>query len=419
MEPTTATVSVLKDRLDEATASLNKLIKKATRLGVQGLSYRLLGMREEKRKRQDWTGLTRTYITHWADLEVSTAPLKLGDYVFLAKLEVTPHGVLIDQIPGQSLDPKWLDWAGDCEHCRVKRARKHLFVVRNNETGQQLAVGRSCLRAFLGMDSLSHIAAYFSFWQTIEGETDEDGHWGGFRSHHYAMGVESIVAMTAVAVRLFGWCSVGQATGRDLTPTSVYVSIGVGARPQLGPRGDDWAQRLWQRLRDEYTEDDEQAAQRIIAWVRTDMPKDSPYTNNLAVLFAEDEIFDPKRLPLVVSSYSAWHRAVQAQMKKTVQTALPESDWIGEQGERLREMSVIYDGSFVVGANAYSDVVLANFHTEQGHVLKWFTSRGIGARVERGESLLLTGTVKEHTIYKGVRQTVLSRCKAQAIEQGA
>lgn len=417
MGQTTTVVSVLKERLSDASASLDKLVAKAKRLGVEGLTYRVAGIREETCKVVDWSGRERTYIKSWADLEVSTAPLILGNYAFIAKLEVTPSGVLIDSIPGEQPDAKWLHWGGDCEHCHTKRARKHLFVVRHCESGAQIAVGRSCLRAFLGTDNLAQVAAYFGFWGAFDGGGEGQDSWDSFRSYRYARCLQSILAMTAVAVRLFGWSSVGNAMNRNVASTASYVSLGLEQCPPLGPRGDDSAQKLWKRLRDEYSEADEHVAQQVLDWVRTDMPIDSPYTNNLAVLFAEDQIFDPKRLPLVVSSYAAWHRATEKKLRRTVEDNLPKSDWMGQDGERLREVSAVYDGSFVIGANAYSDTVLASFHTEQGNVLKWFTSRGLGARVERGERLLLTGTVKEHRTYKGERQTILTRCKVQPIDQ--
>lgn len=413
----TATITVLAERLKEAQQALDKFIAKAKRLGVQGLAYRVARQWEQRRSRMDWTGRERTSVIHWADLEVSAAPLTVGNYTFLAKLEVTPAGVLVDQVPGTvELESKWMHWGGDCEHCRVSRARKHLFVVQEVSSGRQMAVGRSCLRVFLGTDSMSTIAAYFAFWGSVSGsEGDDEGGWGGMRVHRYVKNIESILAMTAVAVRLFGWCSKSQAESAVLTATADYVGLGLGDAPRLGPHGDDSEYRLWERLRREYCEQDEEQAQRIIAWVREGMPKVTPYEHNLAVLFADTCIYDGKRLALVVSAYAAWHRANEETFRKTAPT-LPQSEWLGKEKERLRDLPVNFDGAFVVGANAYGETVLVSFHTDEGHVLKWFTNKGLGRPAETGERLLLTGTVKKHDEYKGVRQTVLTRCEIQPLE---
>lgn len=414
----TTTITILAERLNEAQQTLDRFIRKAHRLDVQGLAYCVARLWQEEHQRKDWTGRTRTIITHWADLEVSAAPLAVGNYTFLAKLEITPNGVLVDQVPGtKNLDPKWLHWGGDCEHCRASRARKHLFVVQDIDTGRQMAVGRSCLRVFLGIDSMRSITAYFAFWGSVQGGCeDEDSGWGSMRVHRYVESIESILAMTAVAVRLFGWCSVSQAENSGVTATAYYVCLGLGDAPKLGPRGDDSAHRLWQRLRNEYTGQDEEQAQTIIGWVRDEMPKDTPYGNNLSVLFADKCIYESKRLGLVVSAYAAWHRAHEESLRKTVE-ARPESQWLGQKGERLRDLPVSFESAFVIGANDYGERVLVSFHTEQGHVLKWFSNKGIGLRVEAGERLLLTGTIKGHDEYKGVRQTLMTRCTVQAVEQ--
>jgi hypothetical protein len=45
------------------------------------------------------------------------------------------------------------------------------------------------------------------------------------------------------------------------------------------------------------------------------------------------------------------------------------------------------------------------------NVLTWFCSgKGIDPDIEVGDEVLLTGTVKDHKEYNGVKQTYLNRC---------
>lgn len=411
----TKIVSVLRARLPEAVAALDKLVRKAERLGVEGIAYKVVRDWEKKQTRTDWAGRKRDYVTQWTDLEVSSGPLRLGDYSFLAKLEVTPDGVLIDQLPGVELDHKWMAWGGDCEHCRVKRYRKHLFVVRNNETGQQMAVGRACLRAFLGIDSPSQIAGYFAFWSAISEGASEDDLFGGFRSYRFELGIESIMAATAVAVRLFGWCSSAQSSKLYAVATVDYVRLALErTRPKIGPHGDDSQGLLWDQLRAEFRDEDEEIGQQVIAWVRNEVKADDSYFHNLKVIFAQDRIVDPKRLGIVVSAYQAWNRAKGVELRKTQVAPSYESKWIGTPAERVRDLDVIYEGGFVVSENLHGSVLLVSFRTEAGDILKWFTSAGLRG-FNQGERLKLTATVKEHKEYKGQRQTILSRCVATKV----
>lgn len=83
------------------------------------------------------------------------------------------------------------------------------------------------------------------------------------------------------------------------------------------------------------------------------------------------------------------------------------SEYMGDIKERLRDLKVTltdvraFDGF-------YGTTFIYTFAYNED-VLVWMTSSC--KDIEVGEKLLLTGTVKEHKIYKGVKQTVLSRCK--------
>lgn len=85
-----------------------------------------------------------------------------------------------------------------------------------------------------------------------------------------------------------------------------------------------------------------------------------------------------------------------------------KSEWIGEVGERLYDISVTlvsvhgYNNQF-----GYSQVV--KFETEDKSEIIWFTASDI--QIKAGEKGMLTGTVKKHDIYKNSKTTIVTRCK--------
>ena len=96
--------------------------------------------------------------------------------------------------------------------------------------------------------------------------------------------------------------------------------------------------------------------------------------------------------------------AEAAQMK-----VMPESksEYIGEVKDRLRDLSVTLTGVRQMDGY-YGTTTIYTF--EMGdNVLVWMTSTS--QNIEVGEHVLLTGTVKEHSEFRGVKQTKLSRCK--------
>ena len=84
------------------------------------------------------------------------------------------------------------------------------------------------------------------------------------------------------------------------------------------------------------------------------------------------------------------------------------SDYVGQCGDRLRDISAVVTSHFSF-EGAYGQTNVFRFEDEKKNVYTWFTSTSQSLQI--GDPCLLTGTVKEHKEYKGEKQTILSRCK--------
>jgi len=82
------------------------------------------------------------------------------------------------------------------------------------------------------------------------------------------------------------------------------------------------------------------------------------------------------------------------------------SEYYGEVGERFRGISAIYVKSRSFDTR-YGWTVLHTFQIGE-NVLNWFTQKELD--LTEGQSILLSGTVKKHEEYRGVKITQLSRC---------
>jgi len=81
-------------------------------------------------------------------------------------------------------------------------------------------------------------------------------------------------------------------------------------------------------------------------------------------------------------------------------------EYVGEVGERQEftltvKKSVNFDGLY-----GYSTMYI--MEDEQGNTFVWTTTSK--KNLENGETYLIRGTIKDHRQYRGVNQTVLSRC---------
>lgn len=83
----------------------------------------------------------------------------------------------------------------------------------------------------------------------------------------------------------------------------------------------------------------------------------------------------------------------------------------GEIGEKITvEVKVTGNHTF---SGYYGDTHIHTFEDVEGNVYVWSTA---SKSLEVGANLVVTGTIKDHKEYKGVQQTVLTRCKVKEAE---
>lgn len=98
---------------------------------------------------------------------------------------------------------------------------------------------------------------------------------------------------------------------------------------------------------------------------------------------------------------------------KRIEQARPQStsEWIGEEKEKLNQYPVtLVSVHGFEGYYGFSQVV--KFVDVQGNILTWFTA--VDINFDLGDELLLSGTIKQHSEYKGEKSTVLTRCKLKS-----
>ena len=96
----------------------------------------------------------------------------------------------------------------------------------------------------------------------------------------------------------------------------------------------------------------------------------------------------------------------------TIESMLYEpskSEFQGEVGERLRDILVKVVRSFKI-SSYYGESTVHDFEDEDGNVYSWITA---SKSLPEGGVYWLTGTVKDHKIYKNVKKTILFRCKVE------
>ena len=106
--------------------------------------------------------------------------------------------------------------------------------------------------------------------------------------------------------------------------------------------------------------------------------------------------------------------------RKAEAEANKASTWQGSIGDKVNA-AVTLTKSFEYETD-YGITFLYFMKDDAGNVYKWSTGKGLGwyedenesdtyHQVEDGERFTIKGTVKDHTIYNGIKQTALTRCR--------
>ena len=83
------------------------------------------------------------------------------------------------------------------------------------------------------------------------------------------------------------------------------------------------------------------------------------------------------------------------------------SEWVGEIGEKLITWVILKDTHQFQGT--FGLTTIYTFKDEDDNSIIWMTTKNVP--IEIGDHCELKGTVKAHNIFRGDKQTLLSRCQ--------
>ena len=110
---------------------------------------------------------------------------------------------------------------------------------------------------------------------------------------------------------------------------------------------------------------------------------------------------------------------VQAVLNSKIPTEEDPSQYVGQVGERL-DLVVTFKKRSTYEIPSYAgwgtDTVGINvFRDDAGNCFIWKSTSAF-FNIAEGSQVRLRGTVKEHSDYKGTKQTILQRCKVDAVK---
>lgn len=312
--------------------------------------------------------------------------------------------MFIRTVPGQTLPETYRRIDQKCDHCGQARRRTETFVVRH-EAGTLKQVGRQCIADFLGHqdpEKYAQMAEWLTSCAAVL-EDAEEGGWGGGRT---SVWLEDYLSFVAMVVREKGWLSRSKA--RELAekeehrqPSADRALTAMNARPTKEqprpPRPEA---------------EDRELAKQAIEWLRTELaPKTdlNDYQHNLVTICTRDVVLD-KGFGVAASLIPTYKREMGFVAERKIRRENDlKSQHFGAVGERAIFTLTLLKKVDIEGEFGLSQ--LNRFVDANGNIATWFASGGSG--LEIGKTYTLKGTVKRHEDYKGIKQTLLTRCSVE------
>lgn len=342
---------------------------------------------------------------------------KVNDWQFIASVEHTEKGnIFAKAMTDVEIPARYRTGNPTCEHCNSNRSRTYTFIVMNTVTGEFKMVGKSCLMDFTHGLSAS-TAAWFTSLKTIFQEAEEAPiGFGGWSERHFE--TVEVLAYAAETIRKFGYVRTNDDNYNQTSTkqrTIDFLSVDKGMT-----RG--WPKNEIKRVMREmeavkFNPESAEVKELVTAamtWIgEQDAAND--YMHNLKTACSLK--FNPwNRIGMLVSLFPTFNRELEIQARKAEAEAKAKkeaqvSKHIGKVGERI-QISVQSVKCLTSWENTFgyypTTTYLYKIVDAEGNVFTWKTSNTIN---EDHLPQTMVGTIKEHTEFRGVKQTVLTRCK--------
>lgn len=304
----------------------------------------------------------------------------VSGWEYVGMIEHTKFGNMV--YSQEEMPVEYRDADAHCDHCNIDRFRNKSYVVRNIESGIYKQLGGTCLKDYTnGLDS-DLVANYMSYFKLVE-DFSNVSNWGSIKSYY---SLDMVLSFAHISIKNHGFVKSGY--------SGSTVSI-VNNMIDGNPVDFDYD------IKD--LEEGEAESKKALEWL-FNQASSSDYIHNLQTVCKGSSIGQEK-LALVVSLMGVFSRSTEE--KKEVEKEVKNestSDYVGSVGERI-EFKVKSFKNIHSMQTIYGWSYMYQILDQEDNVYIWRTGKWFD------EMDTIKGTVKEHNEFRGVKQTVLTRCR--------
>lgn len=338
----------------------------------------------------------------------------INDWRFVAVIEHKDSGNIIRQYDyNLDVPSKYRTTKPICEHCGTLRNRRDTCLVYNDTTGEWKQVGKSCLKDFTNGLDADQVARFMSYQDVLD---EYNGYTFSGQSYRKYYPMKDILLYGVECVKHFGYV---KSDSWDSQPTGshtfdLYDYIEFGTRPPFRKVEDieNEIQRVGFKA---ITAENKAEVAKMIEWIISEDSSNNNYIHNLQVL-VKSEYVTHRDINMLVSLVAAYRRHLNKVEQDNQRACKHEVEMQSKHVGNIKDkITVDVKSSQLVTSwdTQYGWSGMYKFTDNEGNIFIWITS----CNVDTDKKMKLTGTVKEHSQFNGVNQTVLTRCKIQYIEE--
>ena len=302
----------------------------------------------------------------------------------------------------------------ECDECHKAIGRNKYIVFSKSgksvESREDLVVlGTSCAKNYFPFDVVNYIGNVENFYAELFGECDDSMGYG-FHSDNY-INIRRLFSLVGCVTNDFTVYTKDGGTKGDVEllikgktdKNFVYVEPKTKWEDM-----EEWLKVAYSNPTDEFSAN--------VHGVMFDPDSEEPKL--------KDDI-DLKYLGIACYAFVGAKKAHDKELERLAKEKMYKDsikdEWFGDVGDKF-EKELMFER--IIGFEGYYGYTyFVFFRDEEGRVYKWSTGKGTYQcwhktngrdaylEYEVGKKYLIKGSVKEHSEYKGVKQTVITRCK--------
>lgn len=298
-----------------------------------------------------------------------------------------------------------------CDYCKTNRKRNKTYLIFNQETGEWKQLGKECLKLFVTGIDVDAIATFESFIKEAEDMANPSDEFFYNRRFKFVK-VADALAFACAVYRERGYLATRDFEGNanDLCNKNIvqrklsrlygydsdFLNITNSARSKID--------EIDLKIDSAIAREDVEVAVEMVSRF-----PDDTYYNNLKVIVS-NEYIPLNKLGFLVSIPKAIDRYEEEKKRQEEKERLAaESNYLGSVGEKI-SIHFISGREVACCETQFGLLHIYEFKDENGNTVVWKSS----SSKDIPENGVVTGTVKAHEEYDGVKQTVILRAKITA-----